>query len=124
MPLDPCGRGDATSEVTGEASAGNTFLCSIGTTVAVYLPKYRDELPLIGKVVGIDANAGQVTVHWYVGTYSGMWKPCRRREGRNDVDWEEAIPIASVLCTVNLIKSFKLPKTIVLQLKEAYKKFM
>ena len=90
----------------------------------MYLPKYRDELPLIGKVVGIDANAGQVTVHWYVGTYSGMWKPCRRREGRNYVDWEEVIPIASVLRTVNLTKSFKLPKTIVLELKEAYKKFM
>lgn len=88
----------------------------------MYLARYRDELPLIGKIVGIDPNASQVIVHWYVGTYSGMWKPCRRREGRNYVAWEEAIPIASVICTINLTKSFKLPKATVLELKEAYKK--
>jgi hypothetical protein len=120
------GRGDTTGRgnTTGQASAGSTSSCCIGTTVAVYLPKYRDELPLIGKVAGVDDGAGQVTVHWYVGTYSGMWKPCRRRAGRGYVDWEEAIPIAAVLCNVNFTKSFKLPKSTVLELKEAYKKFM
>ena len=116
------------SEITpaghGQALAGSTSAYSIGTTVAVYLPQYRDELPLIGKVVSVDAIANQVTVHWYVGTYSGMWKPCRRRDGRNYVDWEEAVPIAAVLCTVNLTKSFKLPKSTVLELKEAYRKFI
>ena len=111
------GRGD-------QASAGSTSSYSIGTTVAMYLPQYRDELPLIGKVVSVNVIADQVTVHWYVGTYSGIWKPCRRRDGRNYVDWEEAITIVAVLCTVNLTKSFKLPKSTVLELKEAYRKFI
>ena len=39
--------GEATGH--GQALAGSTSSCSIGTTVAVYLPQYRDELPLIGK---------------------------------------------------------------------------
>ena len=59
----PTGR-EATSEKTTEASG-----LSVGTTVAVYLPQYRDELPLIGKIVDVDPTAGKVTLHWYVGSY-------------------------------------------------------
>ena len=37
---------EATSQKNTEASG-----VSVGTTAAAYLPQYRDELPLIGKIV-------------------------------------------------------------------------
>ena len=92
-----CLNSDDATERGDQALAGSTSSYSIGTAVDMYLSQYWDELPLIGKVVSVDAIADQVTVHWYVRTYNGMWKPCRRRDGRNYVDWEEAIPIAAVL---------------------------
>ena len=88
-------------------------------TVAVYLPQYRDELPIIEKVVSFDSENAEV--EWYVGSYSGVWKVCKRRQGRELVPWRETIPQECILFPVNFTKSFRLRKCTVDQLKEAYK---
>ena len=97
-------------EATGhgdQASAESTFSCCISTTVAVYLPQYRDELPLIGKVVSVDANAAQITVHSIVGYGSHVGE-----------EMEVTILIGRRLCNCLFNKSFKLLK---FKLKEAYR---
>ena len=86
--------------------------------MAVYLPQYRDELPLTGKITH---TRGEIVLHWYVGTYYGPWRPCKRHE--SSVDWVEKVFLASVLCTVSLSKSFWLSNALVLTLKVPYKKF-
>jgi hypothetical protein len=91
--------------------------------VAVYLPQYRDELPLIGKITHTDTIRGEMVLHWFVGTYRGPWRPCKRREGRKYVDWVETVPLASVLFTVSLSKAFRLSNATVLKLKVAHEKF-
>lgn len=102
----------------GRAAEVHPASYSAGTTVAVYLPQYRDELPLIGKITH---TRGEIVLHWYVGTYYGPWRPCKRHE--SSVDWVEKVFLAPVLCTVSLSKSFRLSNALVLTLKAAYKKF-
>lgn len=44
------------------------FKC--GDFVAVYLEKYKDEVPQIGKIVKEDSS-NSIEVEWWTGSYSG-----------------------------------------------------
>ena len=53
--------------------------------------KYR-ERPLIGKKCDIDTpDSGRVEMEWMVGTYSGLWKEWKGREGGKTVGFTENI---------------------------------
>ena len=86
--------------------------------VAVFLPQYKDELPTIGKVVSCDENSAEV--EWYVGSYSGVWRVCKKRSGRTTVPWRETIPKESILFPINFTKSLRLSKSCADKLKQAY----
>lgn len=101
----------------GSDSTVNTF--HPGSLVALYVPKYRDELPLIGKVSSTE-NSNELEVEWMVGTYSGVWKTCKRREGRNSVPWKEKVERSSVLFEVELTKSMRIPGNLKTKLRETY----
>ena len=47
------------------------FQC--GDFVAVYLDKYKDEVPQIGKVLREDSS-NTIEVEWWTGSYSGKYK--------------------------------------------------
>ena len=65
-------------------------LCT-GMYVAVKSTKYR-ERPLIGRICDIDTpDSGRVEMEWMVGTYSGLWKEWRGREGGKTVVFTENI---------------------------------
>ena len=90
--------------------------------VAVYLEKYRDELPLIGMVASLsplDDNS-KMELDWYMGCYSGSWKVCMYGGGRARKVWKEIVPCSAILFPVQFTKSMKLPKTTVSLLKEKY----
>lgn len=86
--------------------------------VAVYLPQYRDELTTIGKVVSCDEKSA--VVEWYVGSYSGVWRVCKKCSGSSKVLWRETIPKESILFPINFTKSLRLSKSCVDKLKQAY----
>ena len=56
----------------------------MGMHVAVYLERYRDELPLIGMVASLSpkGNISEVELNWYVGFYSGSWRVSMHGGGR------------------------------------------
>ena len=96
---------------------------SVGTFIAVYLEKYSNERPpYIGYVVSIDSDT--VTIHWWAGCYSGIWKPCNTRKGRNTVPWEEEIPRTCILACVSLSQSHRLSEKSKTELKELYSKYL
>ena len=91
--------------------------------VAVYLERYRDELPLIGKVTSLSPRGdnSEVELNWYMGCYSGTWKVCMRGRGRAREEWKEIVPHNSIiLAPVEFTASMKLKKCIVSTLKEKY----
>ena len=50
----------------------------VGDFVALRLEKYEDEIPQIAKVVGKDGF--DVTVEWWVGTYSNLWTEWKEKK--------------------------------------------
>ena len=112
-----------TSEPTHSSSEDQScrFVLSDGMFVAVYLEKYRDELPLIARIVSVRSSNVDVEVEWYIGCYSGDWKVCMRGRGRSREAWREQIPKSSILFPVELTKSMKLSKDTVEALKSSYK---
>lgn len=62
--------------------------------------------PLIGQVTSLTDD--DITIDWYVGTYSGLWKPWKGREGGETVTYTETIDIDVVIQTVTLTKSQRL----------------
>ena len=74
--------------------------------VACFIPKYRDEIPQIGKV--LEENDSEVTIEWWVGTYRGKWRALTRKNGRSTERWTEVIPRSCVLYAVSLSKAAKL----------------
>ena len=54
--------------------------------VAVDLKKY-DDRPLLGRVV--EVREEEVELEWFVGTYSGMWKEWKGRDGRRVITFKE-----------------------------------
>ena len=88
--------------------------------VAVYKDEYRDELPLIGRVVVVPNNSHEFELEWYVGSYCGTWKVCKRKVGRQYVNWTEKIKKDEVILNVPFTKSMRLRKDTITTLKSIY----
>lgn len=86
--------------------------------VATFVPEYRDEIPQIGRVLTVEEEV--VTIEWLQGTYSSLWKVCKRREGRNVVPWVEDIPKTAIISKVELTKGQRLPGAVKTKLKSLY----
>ena len=61
-----------------------------------------------------------ITIDWYVGTYSGLWKAWKGREGGVTVTYTETIDIDDVMQTVTLTKSQRLTTSTIQQQKQKY----
>jgi len=85
--------------------------------VAVRSAKYTEK-PLIGQVTAV--NEGNITINWYIGTYSGNWKEWKGRQEGKPVIFSDSIPYKDVLLSVSFTKSMKLPPKTVAALKELY----
>lgn len=71
--------------------------------MAVFLEKYQDEIPCIGKVrAHIPEPPVTDELEWWYGRYSTV---CKKREGRDVVVWTESVPADSILTEVKLTKS-------------------
>ena len=92
------------------------FPLECGKIVACYLDKYREEEPLIGKI--LEDNDDMLTVNWMSGSYSDPWHPCKLRGEL----WTENIPKASVICEVKLTRGSRLVEPVKKRLKRAYGK--
>ena len=80
--------------------------------------------PLLGKVLEIFTDVGEIEIVWLEGTYNKAWKVSKRRDPNNRrriVDWTDRIPLSSVLLfDFELTKRNLLRKTTVDHLKKAY----
>lgn len=89
---------------------------NVGDLVAVQCDHY-DDLPQIAKVLGVTTDT--IEVEWYGGSWTTVWKPVKRRDGRHLIPWAEIIPKSCVkLFDFSLTETGKLTKQ---RLKEAYK---
>ena len=61
--------GQRGKRVTTTDSSSLSPVISSDAIVAVYLEKYSDEIPQIGKVCKLDVD--NVEIEWYTGCYSG-----------------------------------------------------
>ena len=86
----------------------------VGDFVALRLVKYEDEIPQIAKVVRKDGF--DVTVEWWVGTYSNLWTEWK--EKKQVV--KETVPRNAIIMKVQLTKSRRLPTALIQKLKDAY----
>ena len=85
--------------------------------VALRLHKYADEIPQIGKIIGMTDL--DVTVEWWVGSYSDTWMQWKERGSVIT----ETIPRNAVLYSpVAFTKSLRLSSKTVEELKCAYNK--
>ena len=64
--------------------------------MAIRSVKYH-ERPLIGKIC--DTDGGMVEIEWMVGTYSGLWKQWKGREGGKTVVFTEKICKEDIIYT-------------------------
>lgn len=92
---------------------------TVGDLVAVECENYKDELPLIAKVLKIDAET--LEIEWYTGGWKTAWKPAKKRSGKQMIPWTDTIPKESIkLFDFTLTGGNKLRKATVERLKEAY----
>lgn len=92
---------------------------TVGDLVAVECENYKDELPLIAKVLKIDAET--LEIEWYTGGWKTAWKPAKKRSGKQMIPWTDTIPKESIkLFYFTLTGGNKLRKATVERLKEAY----
>ena len=92
---------------------------TVGVLVAVECENYKDELPLIAKVLKI--NAETLEIEWYTGGWKTAWKPARKRSEKQLVPWTDTIPKESIkLFDFSLTGGNKLRKATAKRLKEAY----
>ena len=111
--MEPKGTTDKVQS-TNVSTSSSEFI--EGAFVAVYLDKYKNELPpMIGQITTVHKE-GDVTLNWLHGCYSGTWKICKV-QGKV---WSERIPMSCIISRVELTKSMKLPSNIVALLKEQY----
>ena len=87
---------------------------ALGDFVALFVDEYEDELPQIAQLVAI--NESEITVNWWIGSYSGVWAPWRNR-GKTVC---ETFGRQCLLTVVNFTKTNRLPKEIVLKFKNLY----
>ena len=57
---------------TGSKDTSSSLPPAIGTIVAVFLEKYSDEIPQIGKVLKTDDDDANIEIKWFTGCYSGQ----------------------------------------------------
>ena len=90
--------------------------------VACYLPKYKNEIPQIGKVVDISSTSPEaVDIEWLVGTFSSTWKILKQRQGGEYAPWRERIQRSDIiLFPIQLTNGYRLQKKTVTELKTAY----
>ena len=88
-----------------------------GEYVAVKCGKYK-ERPLIGRISEVD-NVN-ITIDWYIGTYSDTWKEWRGRQDGKPVIFSDSIPVKDILMKVSFTKSMRLPSSVIRSLKELY----
>ena len=91
-------------------------LLQIGMLVALYLSQYRDELPLIGRVISIPMDGLHVEIEWLVGSYNAPWHLCKKRVDRKYVPWTKFVPKSSILSTVELTRSQRLSECMTMEL--------
>ena len=61
--------------------------------------------PLIGEVVNPATGGTCVTLKWWEGTYSGTWKPSKRRVSKQFVDWTEEVEPAKIILSGFYLKA-------------------
>ena len=90
--------------------------------VACYLPKCKDEIPQIGKVVDIsNTSLEAVEIEWLVGTFSSTLTILKQRQGGEYAPWREWIQRRDIiLFPIQLINGYRLQKKTVTELKTPY----
>ena len=87
----------------------------VDSFVAVTSTRYKDK-PLIGLVTATETDT--ITIDWYIGTYSGTWKPWKGRVCGKTVTFTETIRMTDILQTVTFTKAMHLSSTTVSQLEK------
>ena len=83
--------------------------------VSLRLHKYELDIPQIGKIVSL--NTLDVTVEWWIGSYSSTWIQWKEK----GTVIEETFPRNAILTDgIEFTKSHRLTKACVKKLKEAY----
>ena len=86
----------------------------VGEFAALRLAEY-DEVPQIGKVIGI--NDMDVTVQWWMGSYSDNWREWKRK----NVVIEEKFPRNAIIKSgITFTRTNRLPKATVDELRVLY----
>ena len=63
----------------------------------------------------------KVTIKWYDGTWSGMWKVYTCKDSRNSVALVETLPVSDIIVRkIELTKSCSLPKATKDKLRDLY----
>ncbi|XP_048585416.1 leucine-rich repeat-containing protein 27 isoform X1 [Nematostella vectensis] len=67
-----------------------------GDMIAIKVPDklYIKGQPCLGKITSLPNTVGQLTVHYYTGTYDGYWRPMMSRTS----PYLRKVPLTSVLC--------------------------
>ena len=83
----------------------------VGMMALMDVPQYAGEWPQIGMVRSEEETT--VEVHWYGGSKSSTWKPCKKAvlggRGRKE-DWVEKFPATCIITTFKLTSSGNIPK--------------
>ena len=81
---------------------------------ALRLAKYNDEIPQIGKI--IDIQEFNVTIEWWIGTYSTNWMPWKSNGQLN----LETVHENAIIMTLELAKTQRIQKNDISALKNLY----
>ena len=85
--------------------------------VAVRSTLYKEK-PLIGQIT--KTGRADIQIDWYIGTYSGTWKPWKGREGGKTVTYMETINRNDVIRKVTFTRSMRLSTATTATLKTLY----
>lgn len=93
--------------------APNTRTSDVGLMALVDVPRYAGEWPQVGKIISQEDD--MVSLHWFAGSKTTSWKPCKRAmtggRGKRE-DWIETIPTSCIVSTFQLTASGNIPKNI------------
>lgn len=77
------------------------------------VPQYAGEWPQIGQIISHEGD--EVDIHWYGGSKTSQWKPCKRsvpgERGRR-TDWVEKCLTSHIVSTFKLTGSGNIPRHI------------
>ena len=80
-------------------SVSDVATLKVGHLVAVQCENCSLE-PLLGKVLEIFTDVGEIEIVWLEGAYNKAWKVWKHRDPKNRrriIDWTDRIPLSSVL---------------------------